>query len=156
MTSSSSIRVGALALPLLVPRLVLVGDAPAPYGSALTSADAVWALFANDAPTWDRERVLTLALDTRKHLIGVETVSVGTLTEALVHPREIFKALILANAQSFICLHNHPCGDPTPSAEDYAMTRRLKEAGALLCIPLLDHIILGHTTFHSFQAEGKI
>jgi DNA repair protein RadC len=156
MTAPSSIRVGALALPLLVPRLVLVGDAPTPYGAALVSPDAVWALFANDAPRWDRERFLTLALDTKKRLLGVEEVSVGTLNSTLVHPREIFKALILANAESFICVHNHPSGDPTPSVEDREVTRRLKEAGALLGIPLVDHIVLGHTTFHSLQADGDI
>ena len=154
MTAARCIPTSAAALPILRPRLILVGDAPTAYGAAITTPEAVWGLFANDAPTWDRERFLTLALDTRKHLLGVETVSVGTLTASLVHPREIFKALILANAESFICVHNHPSGDPTPSAEDHTVTRRLKEAGALLGIPLLDHIILGHTTFHSLHADG--
>lgn len=143
----STRRFGAASLPILVPRVALVGDVPTPYGEAITRPEDVWNLFKVDALSWDRERFLTLALDPRKRLLGVEEVSVGTLTSSVVHPREIFKALILANAESFIGVHNHPSGDPSPSPEDLAVTRKLKEAGEILGIPLLDHVVLGHESF---------
>lgn len=145
--TASTRRFGAASLPILVPRVALVGDVATPYGEAITRPEDVWNLFKDDALSWDRERFLTLALDPRKRLLGVEEVSVGTLTSSVVHPREIFKALILANAESFIGVHNHPSGDPTPSQEDLAVTRRLKEAGEILGIPLLDHVVLGHENF---------
>ena len=155
MTKLASVQcpLGA-ALPPIRPRVTLVGDAPAPYGKPLTDPDEVWTLIKHEVLRWDRERFITLALDTKKRLLGIDEVSVGTLTSSLVHPREVFKALILANAESFICAHNHPSGDATPSGEDVAMTRKLREAGQLLGIPLLDHIVLAGDTYYSFQAHG--
>jgi len=143
-------------LPPIRPRVSLIADAPAPYGEPLTRAEDVWALLKAHAAYWDRERFITLALDTKHRVLGVDEVSIGTLTESLVHPREIFKALILANAKTFICAHNHPSGDPEPSAEDVAVTQKLREAGQLLGISLLDHVILGRDTFYSFQASGRL
>lgn len=157
MTSlPSTRRFGAASLPVIVPRVVLLGDLPTPYGEAITEPEHVWNLFKQDALTWDRERFLTLALDPRKRLLGVEEVSVGTLNSTIVHPREVFKGLILANAESFICVHNHPSGDPRPSPEDLAVTRQLKEVGQLLGIPLLDHVVLGHESFSSLCMRGDI
>ncbi len=155
-TLPSTRRFGAASLPVLVPRVTLVGDVPTPYGEAITEPEHVWNLFKHDAPSWDRERFLTLALDPRKRLLGVEEVSVGTLNQTLVHPREIFKALILANAESFVCVHNHPSGDSNPSPEDLAVTRKLKEAGELLGILLLDHVVLGHESFCSLCLRGDL
>ncbi|HLL45799.1 MAG TPA: JAB domain-containing protein, partial [Longimicrobiaceae bacterium] len=91
----------------------------------------------------DREHFAALLLDTKNRLIGVTTVSVGDLSSALVHPREVFKPAILASAASIIVGHNHPSGDMEPSPEDIAVTRRLAEAGELLGIALLDHVIIG-------------
>lgn len=157
MTDSFPRRpVGLAALPALVPRVALVGDAPRPYGEPITQPEHVWNLFRFDVASWDRERFLTLALDSRKRLLGVEEVSVGTLTASVVHPREVFKGLILANAESFICVHNHPSGDPEPSPEDFAVTRQLREAGVLLGIPLLDHVVLGHESFSSLCASAAL
>lgn len=144
------------SLPVLRPRVALVGSQPTPYGEALITPEAVWALFKHDAPHWDRERFLTLALDAGKRLLGVEEVSVGTLTASVVHPREVFKALILANADSFLCAHNHPTGDPRPSDADLVTTRDLQCAGDLLGIPLLDHIIFGRETYYSLNQEGHL
>lgn len=75
---------------------------------------------------------------------------------ALVHPREVFKAAILANAAALILVHNHPSGDPEPSAEDRAITERLKQAGELLGIRVLDHVVIGDDKFRSFAEEGLL
>ena len=82
------------------------------------------------------------------------TVSVGSLSAAIVHPREVFAPAIKERAAALIVLHNHPSGDPTPSAEDFEITRRLKEVGDLVGIRLLDHVIVGINKFYSFQ-EGE-
>lgn len=91
----------------------------------------------------DREHFVVLLLDTQHHIIGIHTVTVGTLDSSLIHPREIFKPAILANAAAIILAHNHPSGDPTPSAEDRAVTRQLATAGQLIGIRVLDHVIIG-------------
>jgi DNA repair protein RadC len=84
-----------------------------------------------------------LLLDVKQNVIGLNTASIGILDSALAHPREIFKAAILANAASIILAHNHPSGDPTPSPEDRRLTERLKSCGELLHIEVIDHIIVG-------------
>lgn len=102
----------------------------------------------------DREHFVVLLLDTKHHVIGIHTVSIGNLNSSLVHPREVFKAAILGNAAAIILGHNHPSGDPTPSFEDKELTKRLKAAGELLGIPVLDHIVIGDDTHVSFQQMG--
>ncbi len=104
--------------------------------------------------TWDRERFLTLLLDNKHTLIGVEEVSVGSLTSSIVHPREVFKAIILANAAAFMMAHNHPSGDPTPSREDLEITRRLREIAEVLGVRCLDHIVIGAGRYVSFVNDG--
>jgi DNA repair protein RadC len=91
----------------------------------------------------DREHFVVVLLDRKNQVIGMNTVSIGSLTASIVHPRETFKAAILSNAAAIICGHNHPSGDPQPSQEDRVLTARLVEAGKLLGISVLDHIILG-------------
>lgn len=102
----------------------------------------------------DREHFIVCCLDPKHAVIGVNVVSIGTLTLALVHPREVFKPSILLNSAAIICAHNHPSGDPTPSAEDRVLTHRLKSAGELLGINLLDHVILGEGRHYSFADQG--
>jgi DNA repair protein RadC len=89
-------------------------------------------------------------------MLGVATVSVGTLTASLVHPREVMKSLILANAAAFLLAHNHPSGDPTPSAEDLAITKRIRECADLFGMRLLDHVILGHGRYCSMCDENLL
>ena len=91
----------------------------------------------------DREQVMLLCLNTKGEPTHISTVSTGSLTASIVHPREVFKTAIIANANRIMIFHNHPSGDPTPSNEDLAITKRLKEAGDLMGIELLDHIIIG-------------
>lgn len=102
----------------------------------------------------DREQFLVCGLDAKHGVIGINIVSVGSLTLSIVHPREVFKALILMNAAAWLCAHNHPSGDLTPSLEDRALTTRLKEAGELLGITLLDHLILAGERHYSFADHG--
>jgi DNA repair protein RadC len=94
----------------------------------------------------DREAFRVLMLDTKNGLIRSEEISRGTLNASLVEPREVFKAAILASSASIILGHNHPSGDPTPSSEDIAITKRLVKSGELLNIAVLDHIIVGLRT----------
>ncbi|MBO2522174.1 MAG: hypothetical protein CW345_10325 [Firmicutes bacterium] len=102
----------------------------------------------------EREEVWALLLDVKNRLIGVHVVSVGHLSGAPVHPRELFKEAVRRSAFAVIVVHNHPSGDATPSADDIALTRRLRDAGELLGIALLDHIVLGDGTFTSLKESG--
>jgi DNA repair protein RadC len=106
----------------------------------------------------DREHFVILLLDQKNQVIGLNTVSMGSLTASVVHPREVFKPAILSNAASIVCGHNHPSGDCQPSREDRALTTRLVEAGKLLGIAVLDHIIIGSGTssYFSFADEGLL
>lgn len=90
-----------------------------------------------------KEHFLALYLNARNQLLAKETISVGTLTANLVHPREVFQPAVAHSAASVIVVHNHPSGDPAPSQEDLELTARLKEAGELMGITLLDHVIVG-------------
>jgi DNA repair protein RadC len=98
---------------------------------------------------------VVLLLDTRRQVIGVHEISRGSLDACLMHPREVFKAAILANASAIIVGHNHPSGDPTPSPDDDAICARLRSAAELLGIPLLDFIIIGYGTYLSFKEAGR-
>jgi len=92
------------------------------------------------------ETFQVLFLNTRRRLLGVANISQGTLDTILVHPREVFRTAILANAAAMVLAHNHPSGDPTPSEADIKVTRDLIRAGQLLKIEVLDHIVLGRRT----------
>ena len=103
-----------------------------------------------------REHFLVLPLSAKNEVLMVADVSVGTLTNALVHPREVFEPPIRCGAAHIILAHNHPSGDPAPSAEDHRLTRVLKDAGALLGIPVTDHVIIGGDGFFSFAEAGVL
>lgn len=105
----------------------------------------------------DREHFVSLLLDAKNRIIGIHTVSIGSLCCTVVSPREVFKAAILANAASIIVAHNHPSGDVTPSPEDIQVTQTLKKAGKLLDIDVLDHVIVGEDgAFASLQRLGHL
>jgi DNA repair protein RadC len=96
-------------------------------------------------------------LDVKNRVIGIHTVSIGTLCASLVSAREVFKAAILCNAASIILAHNHPSGDLTPSPEDIQVTKHLRDAGKLLDIEVLDHVIVGEYGAHcSLKRSGHI
>ena len=103
----------------------------------------------------DREMFLSIMLTVRNDLIGVETVSIGSVTASTTTPRDVFKSAILANAVSVILCHNHPSGDLTPSGEDIRITKQLIEAGEMLGIKVLDHLIVSYMGFHSLIGNQK-
>lgn len=105
----------------------------------------------------DREMMVLVCLDRKGQPTHMQTVSIGTLSSSLVHPREVYKAAILSNSGSIILAHNHPSGDPTPSRQDIEVTNRMKEAGELLGIELMDHIIIGHDDrYVSLKSTGRL
>ena len=101
-----------------------------------------------------QEHFCILCLNTKNKMVGVHTISIGSLNASIVHPREVFKAAILNNASRIICLHNHPSGDPEPSKEDIEITRRLVEAGEIIGIEVLDHVIIGEQRCLSMKERG--
>lgn len=104
----------------------------------------------------DREHFCALLLNTKHQVVAKETISIGTLNSSLVHPRELFKVAIKRSASAVILVHNHPSGDPTPSREDREITQRLRDAGAIIGIEVLDHIIIGDNKFISFRDRGML
>ena len=97
-----------------------------------------------------------LMLNTKARLIGETDISKGTVNASLVSPRELFIEALQKNAVSIILLHNHPSGDPTPSKEDILITKRIKEAGNLIGIELLDHIIIGNNCYTSLAEQNLV
>jgi len=103
-----------------------------------------------------KEYFISLHLDGKNRIVCMDTVSVGSLNQSIVHPREVFKTALLSSAAAIILIHNHPTGDPTPSSEDIAITRRLKEAGEIIGIKVLDHCIVGDGEYLSFVERGLL
>jgi len=144
------------SIPIYRVTLVREGKIPTYESRIRSSANAHTVLQEYLADT-DREHFVILMLDQKNQVIGIHTVSIGSLTASVVHPRETFKAAILANAAAIICGHQHLSGDCQPSREDRAITQRLKEAGALLGINLLDHVIVGgEGRYFSFADENLL
>ena len=104
----------------------------------------------------DREHFGILCLDTKNKVTAIHTVSIGSLNSSIVHPREVFKAAILSNSNSIVLFHNHPSGDPTPSREDIEVTKRLEEAGEVLGIEILDHVIVGEGRHISLKEKNVL
>lgn len=104
----------------------------------------------------DRELCLLVALDVKHRLLGVSTVSVGTADHTFMAPREVFRDALSAGAAAIFLAHNHPSGDPTPSADDRQVTRRLAQAGALLGIDVLDHLVVGDPGWASLARLGVL
>jgi len=122
--------------------------------TAFRGSGDIWAAFRDHFSLLDREVFAVVILDTKHRMVGYHEVSVGTVNASMVHPREVFKAIILANASAFVIMHNHPSGDPTPSKEDIEITRRLRELGDLLGVRVLDHIVFGDGKYVSFVDDG--
>ena len=118
------------------------------------NAQTIYELFQPRFTRADREEFLVVPLDVKHAILGFHVVSVGSLTASLVHAREVFKVAILANAAALVFVHNHPSGDPTPSSQDIALTKRLVEVGDLVGITVLDHIVMGDNRYVSFVEDG--
>ncbi|HEX6885830.1 MAG TPA: DNA repair protein RadC [Planctomycetota bacterium] len=127
-----------------------------PPRRALRGPRAVFELLAPHAAGLEQETFWSLLLDGKQRLKRLVPITSGTLTASLVHPREVFRGAVRAAAAALIVVHNHPSGDPEPSAEDLAVTERLRQAGAVLGIPLLDHVIVGAGEFVSLRERGLL
>jgi len=103
-----------------------------------------------------REQFLLLLLDSKNRVIREERISEGSLTASIVHPREVFAPAVRESAAALLLVHNHPSGDPTPSREDLDVTRRLADAGTLMGVRVLDHVIIGRGRYVSLAAEGYL
>ncbi|SIS01412.1 DNA repair protein RadC [Peribacillus simplex] len=114
-----------------------------------------WELAAAQIANEDREVFLVMMLNTKNHVVGLHRAHVGSLNASVVHPRDVLKCAILNNAASLIVSHQHPTGDPTPSMEDIEVTKRLAEAGKIIGIEVLDHLIVSHTgKYVSLKEKG--
>lgn len=122
----------------------------------IRSPQDVWQLLAPEMSFLQKEHFTCLFLNTKNHVIAKETISIGSLSAAVVHPREVFRAAIKRAAASIICAHNHPSGDTTPSQEDVQLTKRLTESGTIIGIEVLDHIIVGNDRFLSLKEQGLL
>ena len=143
-------------IPIYRVTLVREGKMPT-YESRIRSSANAYSVLQEFLSDTDREHFVILMLDQKNQVIGINTVSIGSLTASVVHPREVYKPLILSNAAAVILGHNHPSGAPQPSHEDRAITQRLKEAGALLGISVLDHLVIGaEGRYFSLADEGLL
>jgi DNA repair protein RadC len=124
--------------------------------STMESAGAAYTLARAIFEGYDREAIFIFMLDQKHKIIGINLVSMGSLTESLLHPRELLKPLILANAAAFIFVHNHPSGDPTPSRADRQLTDRIKAIANLVGIRMLDSVIAGESSYYSFVESGAL
>lgn len=129
-------------------------DAPAWVSMRFTSPSHVFEMF-RDLRQEAKEHFIALHLDGKNRIICFDRVSIGSLNQSIVHPREVFKTACLSSAAAILLLHNHPTGDTSPSREDMEITRRIREAGDLLGIKVLDHIIIGDN-YLSFVEQGLI
>lgn len=124
-------------------RLQVVRESAIDVTTRIRSPGDMAALLAPRYADYDREVMVAVLLNTKNRVIAIDPVAIGTIDTTMIAIREMFKSAILCNAAAVIAVHNHPSGDPSPSPEDIAITRKLREAGELLDIELLDHLVLG-------------
>ena len=129
---------------------------PLRRGVALRSSQDVYRHYRSRLAGADRETFWVVLLDVKNRILGDAKVSEGSLSSAIVHPREVFKPAVEESASAVILVHNHPSGDPTPSAEDVAITRRLREAGDVMGVKVLDHVVVGGEGYASFVERGLL
>lgn len=128
-----------------------------PYeGARVTSPEVVYDILKNRSMHLEVEVFTAVLLDTKNQMTEIVEISTGTLNCCVVHPRDVFRVAIRRNCNSIIVSHNHPSGDPTPSAEDINITKRLVEAGNIIGIKVLDHIVVGNNTYVSMKERGVL
>ncbi|HOP63790.1 MAG TPA: DNA repair protein RadC [Spirochaetota bacterium] len=128
----------------------------APYMNRISTPLAVWELLLPETAGLQKEEFRVLVINNKNMLIKKSIVSIGTITEAIVHPREVFRDAIREGGSGIIVAHNHPSGNTTPSKQDIETTKRLYEAGKIVGIPLVDHIILADSSYYSMKENGYI
>ena len=136
-------------------RVCLVREGTSDEVIRINKPSDAYELIKDELVNSDREMLLSIMLTVRYNLIGVETVSIGSITASTTTPRDIFKSAILANAVSIIVCHNHPSGELVPSDEDIKITKQLIAAGELLGIKVLDHLIVSNQGYRSLRDNYK-
>ena len=132
-------------------RVYLVRENPDSEIISVSDSSAAYELVKEELVNSDRERFLSIMLTIKNHLIGVETVSIGSITASIISARDVFKSAILSNAVSVILCHNHPSGVLSPSDNDIDLTKHRIEAGELLGIKVLDHLIISDQGYRSLR-----
>lgn len=149
-------RVKAVQLKCIAELSRRIAKTQAARSVNFTDPETVAEYYMEDFRHEEQEKLLIIMLNCKGGLLGEEVVSKGTVNGTMISPREIFLSAMKFQAVSIILLHNHPSGDPTPSEEDFLLTKRVRESGELLGIPLLDHIIIGDQQAVSFRQQGWI
>lgn len=147
--------VGTVLCPTCSPAAVFRPGAPADRPQVTSPEDAA-AIVVPLLQGRDREHCLLVSLDVKHRLLGVSTVSVGSVDHTFMGPREVFREALLIGASAVFLAHNHPSGDPTPSADDRHVTRRLAAAGTTLGVDLLDHLVVGDPDWVSLARLGVV
>ena len=140
-------------------RLKMVKEDTVEYGDTTIKSPGDIVRFAREVLEMEEmaeENFIVICLNTKNKIAGVHTVSIGSLNSTIVHPREVFKAALLNNASAIVLMHNHPSGDPEPSREDIATTRRLVDAGNILGIKVFDHVVIGDGRYISLKEQGMM
>lgn len=140
-------------------KIVYLNDAPLKGQAACDTPELAYKFWKENVPNQPyfdpcKEHFHVLFINSRRKITGIHLIAVGILDQVVIHAREVFKPAILANAQAIIVVHNHPSGDTTPSEPDIKITRELRNAGQLLRIEVLDHIIVSDTGHTSLRALG--
>lgn len=139
----------------IVAMLKLAGAMISPKETTvIRTPNDVFNLVGPDMRYLQKEHFICLFLNTKNHLIFKEVISIGSLNAAIVHPREVFRAAIKRCSASIIAVHNHPSGDPQPSTEDIKLTERLVQAGEIIGIDVIDHLIIGNHSFYSLKENS--
>ena len=148
MTNESKKRISIVTLKLVREKSILYAK------RRITSPGDAVSLFRDYMGDLDREHFVLMGLNMKNEPVVLETVHIGSLSASIVHPREVFKSAILSNAACIMVCHNHPSDDCEPSGEDVSVTERLVQAGDLIGIPLLDHLIIGTEGYVSLKERG--
>lgn len=157
LTSVSGIgRVKAIQIQCIFELAKRMSKSEAAKSLKFDEPESIANYYMEDFRHKEQEHLLLLLLDNRSNLLGEKLLFTGTVNASLVSPREIYLEALRYHAVGIILLHNHPSGDPTPSDADRRVTRKIKDAGSLLDVPLLDHIVLGDKRYVSFREEGYL
>lgn len=146
----SAKRVDIVSLKMVREKSVMYGN------RVISSPNDSAELFRTFIQDCDREHMILCCMDTKNQPTSISVISIGSLNSAIVHPRELYKVAILSNSASIIIAHNHPSGDISPSHEDIVLTNRIDEAGKIIGIKLLDHVIIGKDAYFSFKEDGML
>ncbi|MDF2820077.1 MAG: hypothetical protein K0R15_518 [Clostridiales bacterium] len=149
-------KVKAIQLQCVAEIAKRMAKSNAPEKLCVSSPSSLAQHFMSEMRYLTREQLMLVLLDTKNKVIFSKTISMGTVNSSLVSPRELFIEALKNDAVSVAVLHNHPSGDPTPSKEDIAITKRIMEAGSIIGIQLLDHIIIGDGNYVSLKERGLI